>query len=85
MSFLIGLLTTVFTQRMRPFNSLFLPLVAAQLVLMRHRSHQVDKYVIDGGYHCAGDRVSLRRRDRGLENQSYRASGLTLINAAIIL
>jgi len=33
---------------MRPFNSLFLPLAAAQPVFMRHRGHQVDKHVIDG-------------------------------------
>ncbi|EFS3791786.1 hypothetical protein HXW60_001323, partial [Escherichia coli] len=47
-------------QRMGPFNSLFLPLAAAQPVFMRHRSHQVDKHVIDGGYHGAGDWGSLR-------------------------
>lgn len=61
MPFLIGLLSPVFTQRMSPFNSLLLPLATAQPVLMRHRGHQVDKHVIDGGYHGAGDWVSLRR------------------------
>ena len=45
----------------RPFNSLLLPMAAAQQVLMRHRGHQVDKHIIDGGYHGAGDWVSLRR------------------------
>ncbi|CAM6907295.1 hypothetical protein AZ037_002316 [Klebsiella michiganensis] len=59
--FLIGLLSPVFTQCMRPFNSLLLSLAAAQPVLMRHRGHQVDKYVIDVGYHGAGYWVSLRR------------------------
>ncbi len=49
MPFLIGLLSPVFTQRMSPFNSLLLPLATAQPVLMRHRGHQVDKHVIDGG------------------------------------
>lgn len=47
---MIGLLSPVFIQRMCPFNSLPLPLPAAQPVLMRHRGHQVDKHVIDGGY-----------------------------------
>ena len=61
MPFLIGLLSPVFTQRMSTFNSLLLPLATAQPVLMRHRGHQVDKHVIDGGYHGAGDWVSLRR------------------------
>lgn len=56
MPFLIGLLSPVFTQRMSPFNSLLLPLATAQPVLMRHRGHH-----IDGGYHGAGDWVSLRR------------------------
>ncbi|EEP8359265.1 hypothetical protein H9V85_004998 [Salmonella enterica subsp. enterica serovar Louisiana] len=60
MPFMIGLFFPVFPQRMGPFNSLFLPLAAAQPVFMRHRSHQVDKHVIDGGYHGAGDWVSLR-------------------------
>jgi len=46
---------------MRPFNTLLLSLAAAQPVLMRHRGHQVDKYVIDVGYHGAGYWVSLRR------------------------
>ena len=55
------LLSPVFTQCMRPFNSLLLSLAAAQPVLMRHRGHQVDKYVIDVGYHGAGYWVSLRR------------------------
>lgn len=61
MTLLVGQLATVFTQRMRPLNSLFLPLMATQPVFMRHRSHHVDKHVIDGGYHSAGYRVSLRR------------------------
>ena len=61
MPFLIGLFSPVFTQCMRPLNSLLLALAAAQLVLMRHRGHPVDKHVIDGGYHGAGDWVSLRR------------------------
>lgn len=43
-----------------PVQFLFLPLAAAQPVFMRHRSHQVDKHVIDGGYHGAGDWGSLR-------------------------
>lgn len=34
MSFLIGLFSPVFTQRMGPFNSLFLALAATQPVLM---------------------------------------------------
>ena len=38
-----GLLPPVFTQCMRPFNTMFLPLAATQPVLMRHRGHQVDK------------------------------------------
>lgn len=59
MPFLIGLFTPIFSQCMRTFNSLFLPLAAAQPVLMRHRSHQSYKHVIDGGYHGAGDWVSL--------------------------
>lgn len=59
--FLIGLFSPVFTQCMRPLNSLLLALSAAQLVLMRHRGHQVDKHVIDGGYHSGGNWVSLRR------------------------
>ena len=54
MPFLIGLLSPVFTQRMSPFNSLLLPLATAQPVLMRHRGHQVDKHIIDGGYHGSG-------------------------------
>ena len=54
MPFLIGLFSPVFTQCMRPLNSLFLPLAAAQPVLMRHRGHQVDKHTIDGGYHGSG-------------------------------
>lgn len=53
MPFMIGLFSPVFTQRMSPFNSLLLPLATAQPVLMRHRGHQVDKHVIDGGYHGA--------------------------------
>ncbi len=61
MTFQVGLLTPVFTLRMGPFNSLFLALATAQPVLMRHRGHQVDKHVIDGGYHCAGYWISLRR------------------------
>ncbi|QLW62637.1 hypothetical protein HV258_24830 (plasmid) [Citrobacter sp. RHBSTW-00667] len=61
MTLLIGLLTPVFSQFMRPFNTLLLALAAVQPVLMRHRGHQIDKHVIDGGYHSAGDRVSLRR------------------------
>ena len=61
MSLLIGLFTPVFPQCMCPFNSLLLALAAAQPVLMRHRGHQVDKYVIDVGYHGAGYWVSLRR------------------------
>lgn len=61
MPFMIGLFTLVFTQRMRPFNSLFLPLSSAQSVLMRHCGHQVDKHIVDGGYHRAGDGNSLRR------------------------
>lgn len=59
MPFMIGLFSPVFTQCMRPFNSLLLPLAATQPVLMRHRGHQIDKHVIDGGYHGAGDWVSL--------------------------
>ena len=54
MAFLIGLLTPEFPQRMCAFNSLFLPLAATQPVLMRHRGHQVDKHIIDGGYHGSG-------------------------------
>ena len=42
-------------------NSLLLALAAAQPVLMRHHGHQVDEHIIDGGYHGAGDWVSLRR------------------------
>ncbi|TCT88014.1 hypothetical protein EDC48_110125 [Gibbsiella quercinecans] len=61
MPFLIGLFSPVFSQCMRTFNSLFLPLAAAQPVLMRHCGHQVDKHIVDGGYHGTGDRVSLRR------------------------
>ncbi|EHP5545191.1 hypothetical protein KPO98_004085 [Salmonella enterica] len=61
MPFMIGLLTAILTQRMRPLNPLFLPLAATQPVLMRHCSHQVDKHVIDGGYHGTGYRISLRR------------------------
>ena len=61
MSLPIGLLTPVFPQCMCPFNSLLLALAAAQPVLMRHRGDLVDKHVIDGGYHSAGDWVSLRR------------------------
>ncbi len=59
MTLLIGLFAPVFTQRMRPFNPLFLPLTPAQLVLMRHSGHQIDQHVIDRGYHGTGDRVSL--------------------------
>ncbi len=40
MTFLIGLLPPVFTQRMSPFNPLLLSLAPAQPVLMRHRGHQ---------------------------------------------
>lgn len=54
MPFLIGLFAPVFTQCMRPFNSLLLTLATAQPVLMRHRGHQVDKHVINGGYHGTG-------------------------------
>lgn len=61
MPFPIGLFAPVFTQRIRPFNSLLLARVAIQSALMRHRGHQVDKHVIDGGYHGAGERVGLRR------------------------
>lgn len=39
MSLLVGLFTPVFPQCMRPFNSLFLPLSAAQPVFVRHRGH----------------------------------------------
>lgn len=60
MSLLIGLFTPVFPECMCPFNSLLLALAAAQPVLMRHRGHQVDEHIIDGGYHGAGDWVSLR-------------------------
>ena len=42
MPFLIGLFAPVFTQRIRPLNSLFFALAATQPVLMRHRGHQVD-------------------------------------------
>lgn len=59
MPFLIGLFSPVFTQRMCAFNSLFLPLAAAQPVFMRHRGHQIDKHVINGSYHGAGDWVCL--------------------------
>ena len=38
-----------------------LTLPTTQPVLIRHSGHQVDKHVIDGGYHGAGDWVSLRR------------------------
>lgn len=55
MPLLIGLFTPVFPLCMCPFNSLLLVLAAAQPVFMRHRSHQVDKHIIDGGYHGAGD------------------------------
>lgn len=34
MSFLIGLFSLIFTQSLRPFNPLFLPLAAAQSVFM---------------------------------------------------
>lgn len=61
MPFMIGLFIPVLTQRVRLFNSLFLPLSVAQLVLTRHRGHQVDKHTIYGCYHCAGYRVSWRR------------------------
>ncbi|EHK1727457.1 hypothetical protein KV860_004393 [Escherichia coli] len=61
MSFLIDLLALVFTQRMRSLYSLFLALTATQPVFMRHRGHQVDKHIVDGGYHGAGDWVCLRR------------------------
>lgn len=54
MPFLVCLFAPVFTQRMCPFNALFLALAAAQPVLMRHRGHQVDKHIIDGGYHGSG-------------------------------
>ncbi|ALU57088.1 hypothetical protein AU361_26250 (plasmid) [Klebsiella pneumoniae] len=54
MSFLIGLFAPVLSQRRCPFNSLLLPMAAAQLVLMLHRGHQVDKHTIDGGYHASG-------------------------------
>ena len=94
-----------FTQCMRPFNSLPLPLATTQPVLMRHRGHQVNKHVIDGAYHSAGYWVSLSYTDtagftdhvfalmhllgeiraRKPENQSYRASELTLLTAAISL
>ncbi len=50
MPFLIGLFSPVFTLRMCAFNSLLLALTAAQPVFMRHRGHQIDKHVIDGGY-----------------------------------
>lgn len=59
MPFLIGLLPPVFTQRMSPFNSLLLAQAAAQLVLMRHRGHQVDKHIVDGSYHGASNRGGL--------------------------
>ena len=61
MPFLIGLFSPILTQGMCSLNSLLLTLAAAKPVLMRHRGHQVDKHVIDGGYHGAGDWVSLRR------------------------
>lgn len=61
MPFVIGLFSPVFTQCMSSFNSLLLTLAATQPVLMRHRGHQVDKHIIDGGYHGACYRVSLRR------------------------
>ncbi len=61
MPFLIGLFSPIFSQCMRTFNSLFLPLAAVQPVLMRHCGHQVGKHTVDGGYHGTGDRVSLRR------------------------
>ncbi len=61
MSFKIGLFAPIFPQRMCAFNALFLPPTAAQPVLMRHCGHQVDKHVVDGGYHGAGNWVSLRR------------------------
>lgn len=60
MPLLIGLFSPVFSQYMSPFDSLFLPLAAAQPALMRHCGHQVDKHIIDGGYHGAGDRLGLR-------------------------
>lgn len=58
MSLKISLLTSIFTQCMCTLDALFLPLAAAQPVLMRHRGHQVDKHVIDGSYHGAGDRIT---------------------------
>lgn len=61
MPIMISLPAAVFTQRVGPFNPLLLPLASTQPVLMRHRGHQVDKHVIDGGYHGAGDRICLRR------------------------
>lgn len=61
MALSVCLFAQVFTQGMCPFNSLFLPLAAAQSVLIRHLGHKVDKHVIDGGYHGAGNRVGLRR------------------------
>lgn len=61
MPFLVCLLAPVFTQRMRQLYSLLLSLATAQSVLMRHCCHQVDKHIVDGGYHSAGDRISLRR------------------------
>ncbi|BET80212.1 hypothetical protein GBFDFA_05035 [Edwardsiella anguillarum] len=54
MSLLIGLFTPIFSQCMRPFNSLFLRLAVAQPVFMWHCGHQVDKHVIDGGYQRHG-------------------------------
>ncbi|VAL57568.1 Uncharacterised protein [Klebsiella pneumoniae] len=60
-SLVLCLFATVFPQRMHTFNTLFLPLSVAQLVLIRYCGHQIDKYVIDGGYHGAGDRINLRR------------------------
>lgn len=53
---MIGLLSAILTPRMCPFNPLFLPLAAT----MRHCSHQVDKHVIEGGYHGTSYRISLR-------------------------
>lgn len=58
---LICLFSQVFAQCIRPFNSLLLTLTTTQQFLMRHRGHQVDKYVIDGSYHSAGNWVSQRR------------------------
>jgi hypothetical protein len=43
--FLSGLFAPIFPQRVCAFNSLFLPLAAAQPVFMRHCGHQVDKHI----------------------------------------